>query len=165
MTKPNCGACIRLRMECVWPEVRSFDRRDSQRSQSSSPDLTPSSIAGPSTNATQILNDLNSTTTSHLFAPHTEQSAVDGLMDLFTANSTGSTSVNPFDNPSVPSLPSISPTVPMQSFSYPSTLSLPSHSLPHPHVSAGDLFGGNDIFSFDDVSVTPLWSKKTGLMR
>lgn len=141
-------------MECVWPEVKSFERASSQRSASSSPDLTPSS-AGPSTTAAQLLNDLNSTNTSHLFAPHTEQSAVDGLMDLFAANHTDTSHTNAFNHPSNGSIPSISPTVPMQPFQYPSSLSLPSHSLPHPHVSAGELFGGNDIFSFDDVSLDP----------
>jgi hypothetical protein len=162
MAKPQCGACDRLRMECVWPEVKSFERGQSQLSDGSSGDMTPASVTGPSTggSTTQTSGAFETTpTASHLFAPHTEQSAVDGLMNLFTSDGALAPPADPFGQ-AQPTAPDTAASAPMPAFAFPSNLSLPSHSLPHPHVSAGDLFSGNDIFSFDDVGRTA-WGSHT----
>ena len=142
MAKPHCAACERLRLECVWPEIRNLlkDPDEGERT-SLSESSTLQSLPIASTSRVQ-LSPIH--VDPSLFHPPTERSAVDGLLDLFSANADGRYSDVSF--PIDPS--SISPQV----------TTVQSQPDQTPLMSSADALYDMNAFTFDDVS---LYTKHT----
>ena len=180
MGKPDCGACERLRMvstsaayssllivqECVWPELRTLESDPIQRRGSTSGTvdgqhshhMTPvrqfstSSVPASSHPLSFRRESFQSTSAPpQQFPPQTEQSAVDGLMNLFSSDS-GVLDEAPYPTLAFPhagNAPSITPQPPAIPISHPVVPSQQTNSLET--FGADNMFNA-DIFSFDDVS-------------
>lgn len=132
MVKPDCLACERLRLECIWPEVKRIVQE-------------PSAVQTTTSTSTSTANPLPSNPPqqymqpdhldSELFNHLPERSAVDGLLDLIADNGYADMQL-PLDPASIsPSIPSV-PTYPIQT----------------PITSNTDVYDFN-TFTFDEVSI------------
>jgi hypothetical protein len=180
MGKPDCGACERLRMvsaardwlalltvqECVWPEMRTLGSDFSLRRGS----ISASANGSHSTHIAPVRqwSASNIPSSNHPLSfrresfhaasappsqipPQTEQSAVDGLMNLFASDTAGIDDV-PYSTLTFPptgDAPPLASQPPAIPISHP--VITPRQSDPIEAFGTENMFS-SDMFTFDDVS-------------